>query len=151
VLSDRALKYGLLFIALTFVSVGLVEVMRRLRVHPVQYLLVGCALTVFFLLLTSLGEHLSFNIAYLGASLACTLLLGYYGSHVLGGLRAGALFGAGIAGLYGALYVLLQMEQSSLLTGAVLLFCVLAGVMVATRRLDWHGLADTNLQQVEAP
>jgi len=141
VLSDRALKYGLLFIALTFVAVGLVEVMRRLRVHPVQYLLVGCALTVFFLLLTSLGEHLPFDIAYLGASLACTLLLGYYGSHVLGGWRAGSVFGGGIALLYGALFALLQLEQTALVLGSILLFTVLAVVMVATRRIDWYALA----------
>ena len=150
-LSDRAIKYGLLFIGLTFVAVAMVELLGRRRVHPVQYLLVGCAISIFFLLLLALSEHVAFALSYAVAASACVGLLTFYGRHMLGGWGAGALFGAGIAGLYGALYVLLQMEQSSLLTGAVLLFCVLAGVMVATRRLDWHGLADTNLQQVEAP
>ena len=141
VLSDRATKYGLLFIVLTFVAVGLVEVLRRLRVHPVQYLLVGCALTVFFLLLVSLSEHLPFSVSYLAASAACTALLAYYGSHVLGGWRAGAVFGAALGVLYGALYVLLQLEQTALVLGSVLLFAVLAAVMVATRKLDWYALA----------
>ena len=139
-LSDRAIKYGLLFIALTFVAVGMVEVMRRLRVHPIQYLLVGCALSIFFLLLLSLSEHLSFAISYAIASVACVSLLSFYGAHLLHGWRAGLGFGAGIAGLYGALYALLQMEQTALVIGSVLLFAVLAGVMTLTRRVDWYSL-----------
>lgn len=141
VLSDRATKYGLLFIVLTFVAVGLAEVLRRLRVHPVQYLLVGAALVVFFLLLVSLSEPWSFEWAYLTAASACTALLTFYARHVLGGLRAGALFGGGIAALYGVLYVLLRLEQNSLLMGALLLFVVLAAVMALTRRVDWYALA----------
>jgi inner membrane protein len=142
VLSDRATKYGLLFIALTFVGVGAVEVLRRLRVHPIQYLLVGSALAVFFLLLVSLSEHVPFAVAYLVAASACTALLTFYGSFVLRGSRAGALFGAAIAALYGALYALLQLEQTALLLGSMMLFAVLAALMVATRRIDWYGLFD---------
>jgi len=140
VLADRATKYGLLFIALTFVGVGAVEVMRRLRVHPIQYLLVGSGIAVFFLLLVSLSEHVPFAIAYLAAAAACTALLTFYGSFVLRSSRAGALFGAGVAVLYGALYALLQLEQTALLLGSIMLFAVLAGIMVATRRIDWYGL-----------
>ena len=92
-LSDRATKYGLLFIVLTFVAVALVEVMLRRRVHPVQYLLVGAALTVFFLLLISLSEHIGFGRAYVAAGAACTALLAFYGTHVLGNLRRGLTFG----------------------------------------------------------
>lgn len=139
-LADRATKYGLLFIMLTFVAVALVEVMRRLRVHPIQYLLVGSALALFFLLLVSLGEHLPFAPAYAIAAGACTLLLTYYAVHVLKGWGAGLLFGSGIALLYGVLYVLLQLEQTALVMGALLLFAVLAAVMVATRRIDWYAL-----------
>lgn len=139
-LSDRAIKYGLLFIALTFVAVAMVEVMRRLRVHPIQYLLVGCALSIFFLLLLSLSEHLSFALSYALASVACVGLLSFYGAHLLGGWRAGLAFGAGVAGLYGALYALLQMEQTALVIGSVLLFLVLAAVMMLTRRVDWYSL-----------
>lgn len=140
VLSDRATKYGLLFIVLTFVGVGAVEVMRRLRVHPIQYLLVGSALAVFFLLLVSLSEHVPFAAAYLAAAAACTALLTFYGSFVLRGSRAGAAFGAAVAALYAALYALLQLEQTALLLGSFLLFAVLAAAMVATRRLDWYRL-----------
>jgi len=149
-LSDRATKYGLLFIALSFVAVGLVEVLRRLRVHAIQYLLVGCALSVFFLLLVSLSEHLAFEWAYLAASAACTVLLGFYGSFVLRGWIAGLAFGAGIAALFGTLYVLLQREQTALMLGSLLLFVVLAVIMVATRRIDWYALM-TQMRIGEAP
>lgn len=139
-LSDRATKYGLLFIVLTFVGVGLMEVLRRLRVHPIQYLLVGAALSLFFLLLVSLSEHLAFGWAYLAASAACTLLLTFYGSFVLRGWGAGLGFGVAIGALYGVLYALLQMEQNALVLGSLLLFAVLSAVMVATRQLDWYEL-----------
>jgi inner membrane protein len=149
VLSDRAAKYGLLFIALTFVGVALVEVQRRLRVHPIQYLLVGCALAVFFLLLVSLSEHLPFAGAYAAASTACTLLLAFYGRFVLRGTKQGLAFGAAIATLYGALFVLLQLEQSALVLGSVLLFVVLAALMAATRHIDWYAFT-AHLRQEEA-
>jgi inner membrane protein len=151
VLSDRATKYGLLFIALTFVGVGLVEVLQRLRVHPVQYLLVGSALAVFFLLLVSLTEHIAFATAYLAASAACTMLLTFYASFVLRGARAGAVFGLGVALLYGALYLLLQLEQSALVLGSLLLFAVLGAVMVATRRVDWYALMDRLRHEASPP
>ena len=167
-LADRATKYGLLFIALTFVAVGLFELMgngphapplrgslppegaafsswggpatKRLRVHPVQYLLVGAALCSFFLLLVSLSEHLPFGWSYLAAATACVLLLGYYASHMLGGLTRGLPLGLGIALLYGLLYVLLQLEQTALAVGSVALFLVLTAVMVLTRKVNWYGL-----------
>ena len=139
-LADRATKYGLLFIALTFVAVGLFELMKRLRVHPVQYLLVGSAICSFFLLLVSLSEHLAFGWSYLAAATACVLLLGYYASHMLGSLARGIPLGAGIALLYGLLYVLLQLEQTALAVGSVALFLVLTAVMVLTRKVNWYGL-----------
>ena len=141
VLSDRALKYGILFIGLTFIGVALVELTRRLRVHPVQYLLVGCALTVFYLLLISLSEHIGFGAAYACAATACSGLLGFYGANVLGGARPGLAFGAAIGLLYGALFMLLQQEQSALVLGSLLMFAALATVMFVTRRTDWYALS----------
>lgn len=140
VMSDRATKYGLIFIALTFVTVGLTELLTGRRVHPVQYLLVGMALSLFFLLLLSLSEHLPFLNAYLIASAAAAAVLTHYAAAMLGGWRRGALFGCGITLLYGALYVLLSREQTALVIGAVLLFAVLAAVMALTRKLDWYAL-----------
>jgi inner membrane protein len=91
-LSNRATKYGLLFIALTFVAVGLFEFMKSLRVHPIQYFLVGAAISIFFLLLVSLSEHLDFAAAYAIASSACATLLAYYASHMLGSWKRGLPF-----------------------------------------------------------
>jgi len=137
-LSDRATKYGLLFIGLTFLAVGMFEFMKSLRVHPIQYLLVGAAMSMFFLLLVSLSEHMPFESAYAIAAAACVLLLTYYASHMLGHWSRGLPFGLGIATLYGMLFVLLRMEQTALLLGAVALFAVLAAVMMLTRRVDWY-------------
>jgi len=150
VMSDRAIKYGLLFITLTFVCVGLIELLGGARVHPVQYLLVGLAQALFFLLLLSVSEHLDFGIAYGVAAAAVVGLLTHYGSAVLGGLRRGLMFGAGIALLYGVLYLLLTLEQAALLVGSALLFLLLTAVMMATRRLNWYALGnkDDNSQQL---
>lgn len=140
VLTDRAIKYALLFIVLTFAATALTELLSGRRVHPIQYSLVGLALALFYLLLLSLSEHLSFGKAYGLASAACVLLLGYYAAHMIGRRRAGVAFGAGVGLLYGLLWVLLQREQTALVTGSVMLFALLAVVMVLTRRVDWYAL-----------
>ncbi|WP_431264357.1 cell envelope integrity protein CreD [Roseateles chitinivorans] len=140
VMSDRAIKYGLLFIVLTFVSVGLLELLSGKRVHPVQYLLVGLAMTLFFLLLLSLSEHLGFALSYGIAAGAAIGLLSFYGAAMLGAARRGLGFGALVTVLYGALFVLLNLEKAALLVGASLLFAVLAAVMALTRRIDWYAL-----------
>lgn len=150
VMSDRAIKYGLIFIALTFVTVGLTELLTGRRVHPVQYLLVGMALSLFFLLLLSLSEHLPFLAAYLIAAGAAAAVLTHYAAAMLGGWLRGAAFGGGIALLYGALYVLLSREQTALVIGALLLFAVLATVMTLTRKLDWYSLGSRPQSNPEA-
>ncbi len=137
-LSDRATKYGLLFIGLTFLAVGLFEFMKALRVHPIQYFLVGAAMSMFFLLLVSLSEHIRFDAAYAIASAACVLLLTYYASYMLKSWARGVPFGLGIGLLYGMLFVLLQMEQTALVLGAVALFVVLTAIMMLTRQVDWY-------------
>lgn len=139
-LSDRAVKYGFLFVGLTFMALALVEALRHLRVHPIQYLLVGCALSIFFLLLLSLSEHLPFGVSYAVAASACVILLTAYARYLLQGWGAGLLLGAGIASLYGCLYVLLQMEQTAMMIGSMMLFGVLATAMILTRQLDWYAL-----------
>ena len=100
--------------------------------------LVGAAISIFFLLLVSLSEHLSFGAAYAAAATECVVLLGYYASHMLQSWKRGLPFGAGIATLYGLLYLLLQLEQKALVVGAIALFLVLAFVMLLTRKVDWY-------------
>jgi len=122
------------------------ELLTGRRMHPVQYLLVGLALSLFFLLLLSLSEHLPFLAAYLIAAGAAAAVLTQYAAAMLGGWLRGLAFGGGIALLYGALYVLLSREQTALVIGAVLLFAVLAVVMTLTRRLDWFRLSSGRQQ-----
>jgi inner membrane protein len=136
-MTDRAIKYALLFLGLVFGAVFLLEVLRGAAVHPLHYLLVGLALALFFLLLLALAEHVGFGLAYAIAAAGCVTLIGYYLSGVLGGAKRGLGLAGLLAALYGALYGLLQSEDHALLLGAVLLFGVLAATMVLTRRIDW--------------
>ena len=137
-LSDRAVKYGFLFVGLTFACFLIFEVLKRLPIHPAQYALVGLALATFFLLLLALSEHIAFWIAYLIAAMACILLLAYYLSGVLAGLRRGLSFATMLTALYSALYGLLVSEDNALLLGSLLVFAVIATAMVLTRKVDWY-------------
>jgi inner membrane protein len=136
---ERAAKYGGLFIVLTFGVFFVWEVVERLRVHPVQYLLVGLALIVFYLLLLSLSEQITFGLAYTIAAAATVLLVGSYAATMLGAGRRGLAVGVWVSVLYGVLFVLLRLEDLALLVGAVVVFLSLAAVMYATRRVDWYG------------
>jgi inner membrane protein len=135
---DRATKYGVLFVLLTFVTFAMVEFLRQLRLHPIQYGLVGCAVAIFFLLLLALSERVPFAIAYLVASFACVALIGHYLGHVLGGWRRGTGFAAMLGTLYAALYGLLVSEDNAMVLGAGLLFLILAAIMIWTRKVDWY-------------
>ncbi len=137
-MAERATKYGLLFVALTFAAFFMFEILKLLPIHPVQYMLVGLALVLFFLLLVALSEHIVFWQAYLIASGACIVLIGYYLSAVLGDWRRAAGFASALTALYGALYGLLISENNALVLGSLLLFAVLGTIMVATRKVDWY-------------
>lgn len=140
--TERAVKYGYLFILLTFAAFLLFEVMKRLRIHGMQYLLVGMALTMFYLLLLALSEHLAFGTSYLIAASACVGLIGFYLRHVLRSWKSAGLFSAALSLVYAVLYIVLLSEDYALLTGSVLLFLILAGIMVATRRVDWYAYGE---------
>ena len=137
-LSDRATKYGILFIILTFVGFFLFEIVKQLPIHPIQYLLVGFGLAIFFLLLISFSEHLPFAVAYLISSAACIGLLTFYLCYVLRSATRGLGFGAMLTTLYAAVYGLLISEDNALILGSLLLFFVLATIMVITRQVDWY-------------
>ena len=139
--ADRASKYGLLFVLLTFVGFFMFELIKQLPIHPIQYGLVGLALAIFFLLLVSLSEHIEFNVAYLISSVACIGLLGVYLSAVLRSARRGIGFAAMLSLLYMTLYGLLISEDNALVLGAGLLFVILAAIMLITRKIDWYQLS----------
>ncbi len=140
-LTERSVKYAVLFIGLTFVAFFLFEMLTSLRVHPIQYLLVGAALSVFYLILLAFSERIGFRYAYLLAAVACCVLIGIYLSAVLRGWLRGIGFGAGLLTLYGVLYMLLQSTDNALMLGTALLFAILAAIMLLTRRIDWYQIA----------
>jgi len=137
---SRCTKYAVLFIGLTFGTFFLFELLAGLRIHPVQYLMVGAAMCVFYLLLLALAEHLGFGAAYLAAAVATVGLIGGYSAAVLRTKARTAGLTAALAGLYGVLYVLVQLRSYALLVGSVGLFAALAVAMVLTRRVDWYAL-----------
>lgn len=140
--SDRATKYAFLFIGLTFAACFVLEVLRRLRVHPIQYCLVGSALAVFFLLLLSLAEHLGFPLAYCVSAVACVALITHYVASALANTTLGLGFGAALGSLYALLYAILSAEDYALLIGALLVFATLGAFMIVTRRVNWSSFSD---------
>jgi inner membrane protein len=140
--SSRSVKYAGLFLLLTFTAFFLFELLLRSRLHPMNYLLVGSAMCLFYLLLVALSERMPFAGAYWLATAATLGLIGAYAfALVRNRLATTGLMGF-LGGLYGYLYVLLRLEDSSLLLGALALFVVLAAVMFLTRNLDWYNLSN---------
>lgn len=152
-LTDRATKYAILLIVLTFMSFFVLESMTNLRLHPMQYLLVGLSLVMFYLLLLALSEHIGFTAAWITASLVGALMNGVYLQAILQGWRNSILFTVALLGLDGVMWVLLRSQDSSLLLGTGVLLFALCGVMFLTRHLDWHSLAQpkTKPKSTELP
>jgi inner membrane protein len=144
-MAERSVKYAGLFILWTFAVVWLVETLAGVRVHPIQYLLIGAALCLFYLLELSLAEHVGFGRAYALASLSVIGLVAAYARAVLGRTGRAAIVGAGVAALYGYLFVLLTNEDHALLAGSLALLVALAGIMFVTRRVDWYALGVSSL------
>jgi inner membrane protein len=146
--SERSVKYGILFILLTFMTFFLFEVLNHRSIHPLQYLMVGSALCLFYVLLLSISEHLGFVTAYIIASASTIVLITAYATKVLHNTQRAGIMGLALTGLYISLYVLLHLQDYALLFGAVGLFLILAGVMFITRNIDWYAV---NLQTSKEP
>ncbi len=134
---DRATKYGFLFIGFTFAAFLLFDVIGGVRVSAVEYLLVGVALVLFFVLLLAFAEVIGFTFAYILASAAIIGLVTAYSAAVLKSWKRAGYIGGLLTALYAVLYILLSLEAFSLLIGSLMLFIALAGVMYVTRNLDW--------------
>ncbi|MEO8176394.1 MAG: cell envelope integrity protein CreD [Sphingomicrobium sp.] len=134
---NRATKYGFLFIGFTFLALLMFDVIGGVRISPVEYLLMGAALVLFFVLLLAFAEVIGFAPAYVLASAAIAGLNTAYSAAVLKSWRRAWLIGGLLIALYAVLYILLNLEAFSLLIGSLLLFAALAGVMFGTRRIDW--------------
>ncbi len=136
--SSRAAKYGILVILFTFLSFFLNEIITRQRVHPFQYILVGFAVLIFYLLLLSISEQLGFNLAYLISALAVILLIFAYSRTFLKKWSDSVIQTLILTFSFGFIYVLMQLESYALLTGSIGLFVVLALTMFFTRKINWY-------------
>jgi inner membrane protein len=140
--SERTVKYALMFIGLTFIGFFLVEVMNRVQLHPINYLLIGLNLVLFYVLLLAISEHLTFNSAYIIASVSLVALISIYASAVLKSLKLGTMMAGVLLFLYAFLFVILQLEDYALLVGSLALFVLLAVIMILTRHIDWYTVFD---------
>lgn len=138
--SMRTTKYALMFIVFTFMAFFISEIMNPLRVHPIQYLLIGFAITIFYSLLISISEHLSFNIAYIISSASIIVMITGYSRSILKNNKLSAMVGGVLSTLYIFMYFLLQMEDFTLLMGSFGLFVVLGTIMFLTRKIDWYSI-----------
>lgn len=136
--NTRAAKYAILIIGLTFMIYFFFETLRKLQIHPFQYLLVGLALCVFYLLLLSVSEHLGFNKAYLAATVATVGLIALYSASVLKVFRLTIQLTLLLVTIFGFVFVVLQQEDYALLLGSVGIFIALAVVMLYSRKVDWY-------------
>lgn len=133
----RSVKYAFLFILLTFIAFLFIELINKKYIHPIQYMLVGLALVVFFSLLLSLSEHIGFNAAYIASALATTALIGWYVLAILKILKISLSVSGILMVLYGFIFILLQLEDLAMLIGSIGIFVILALVMYYSRNLDW--------------
>ena len=136
--TDRAIKYGIMVIIITFGCFFFFEVLKNLKIHPVQYALVAMAQGVFFVLLLSISEYYAFVLAYLAAAVACIGLITWYLYFVVQGFKAALLFGVLLSILYGMMYLLLQSSGKTFLFGSILSFILIACVMYITRHVNWY-------------
>lgn len=137
---ERTVKYAILFIVITFAAYFLFDVLAEVRVHPIQYLLVGSALALFYLLLISLAEQVGFMLAYLSSTALIAFLVTAYSAFVLKSKRRAFPIFALLTVLYSFLYFILRLEDYALLAGSLFLFVLLAAVMYMTRNTDWFSL-----------
>ena len=135
---ERSIKYGILLIALLFICFFLFEILAAVRIHPFQYTLVGIALCLFYLALLALSEVVSFSAAYWTGAAASTLMISLYSAKPLRGGRRAAFVATGLPLLYVFIFVILRLQDYSLLIGTAGLFLVLALVMYVTRNINWY-------------
>jgi inner membrane protein len=134
----RSVKYAPLFLMLTFITLWLFEILTGSRIHPLQYLLLGAGMCVFYLLELSLAEHIGFVAAYITASVAVVTLISSYSLVILKSSVKASIVGLIAIVLYGYLYVLLRSQDYALLIGSIGLFVVIAAIMYLTRNINWY-------------
>ncbi len=135
--NERTVKYAFLLITLTFAVYFFCEVLKKQKVHPLQYGLVGAALVIFFILLLSLSEHIGFDPAYAVAAVATILLITFYSRSIFSEKKYAMVVGSLLVALFGFIYIILQLEDYALLAGSIALFVIIALIMYLTRKVKW--------------
>lgn len=141
--TKRSVKYAILIISLTFVVFFFLEILQKKQVHPLQYILVGIALTVFYTLLLSISEYTGFNSAYLVAALATVTLISWYTYTIFKKFRIMAGFSVALGSIYAYIFFLIQLKDYALLFGSIGLFVILAIIMYYSRNIDWYNTSKT--------
>lgn len=139
---NRALKYAVMFIGLVFIAYFLFEVLVGVRVHPAQYILIGLAQSIFYLLLLAFSEHIGFGAAFLIAAAATIIVTAGYAGAVFGDRKYIARAGAVFVLTYGLLYTLMRMQDFALMIGALASFFAIALTMYLTRNMDWYAVGN---------
>ncbi len=146
----RALRYAVIFIVFTFLAFFLVEIVLKTRLHAVQYLLIGAAQSVFYLLLLSASEHIGFGLSFGMAATATVALITTYGGFISRSRKVAAALLATLSLIYFILYTLLQVEDFALLFGSIAIFAALALTMLVTRNVNWYGDGATEVTTSES-
>jgi len=138
--SYRVARYAILFLVLTFITFFFVEIMRKVFIHPIQYLLVGIAIIVFYTLLLSISEHIKFNLAYIIASILTISLVSLYTVSILKSKQIGLLIFGILLIMYSFIFTIIQLEDYALLIGSLGMFTILCIVMYYSRKIDWYNI-----------
>ena len=147
--SYRSIQYAILFIGLTFLVFFFIEVLNKVYIHPIQYILVGISLVVFFTLLLSISEHLNYNIAYIISAVSTLLLVAGYVQAILKSRNLTFLMIGILTILYTFIFVIIQLQDYSLLIGSIGIFIILGLVMYFSRKIDWYNLNVNNSKKIE--
>jgi inner membrane protein len=143
--TNRSIKYAILIIGLTFSLFFIIELMQRKPIHPVQYVLIGLALVIFYSLLLAISEFVAFDYAYLIASLGTILLIGLYAKSHFKSWKSAGIFTGVLTLLYGFIFVLIRLEDTALLVGSIGLFIILALTMYASKKVNWYGTPEVSV------
>ena len=146
--SERLSKYAIMFIIFTFAAFFISEIISKKRIHPIQYLLVGLAISLFYILQLSISEHLSFNNAYMISAGAITALITGYANGIIQSKYFTVTIFSVLVSLYTYLYIVIQLEDFSLIMGSMSLFVVLAVIMFMTRNINWYAFDGKKIEEV---
>lgn len=136
--NERNIKYALLIICLCFMCYFFIEIFFKIRIHPIQYFLIGASLTIFYLLILSMSEHIGFNLSYFISSAVTIFIIVYYSHSFLKRIRIALIISGILSLLFGYIFIILQLEDYALIAGSIGLFVILAIIMMVTRKINYY-------------